>query len=128
MVKINRQNNPYKWVNLHLPIYGEGLSLIQKTPTLSFFLVKLLSIFKEKNARKSIWFSLYLEMEHGIKSKAIDVVFIVNKGDVGNFFLLDTQDIFSCTWIKLNYTLYLILISCICSNEPFRSFTFLVIL
>jgi len=55
MVKINRQNNPYKWVNLHLPVYGEALSYLQKTPTLSFFLVKLLSTFKEKNARKSIW-------------------------------------------------------------------------
>ena len=55
MVKINRQNNPYKWVNLHLPIYGEALSYMIKTSTLSFYLVKLLSTFKEKNARKSIW-------------------------------------------------------------------------
>jgi len=48
MVKINRQNNPYKWVNLHLPIYGEALSYMIKTSTLSFYLVKLLSTFKEK--------------------------------------------------------------------------------
>jgi len=32
MIKINRQNNPYKWVNLHLHIYGETPSYLQKTP------------------------------------------------------------------------------------------------
>ena len=55
MRKLRIRNNPYKWVNLNLPIYGEALSYIRKTPWLHFFFVKLLSIFKEKNARKNLW-------------------------------------------------------------------------
>ena len=55
MRKLKIRNNPYKWVNLSLPIYGETFCYKRKTPWLHFFFVKLLSIFKEKNARKNLW-------------------------------------------------------------------------
>jgi hypothetical protein len=55
MRKLRIRDNPYKWVNLSPPIYGEVFSYIRKTPSLYFFLVKLLSIFKEKNVRKNLW-------------------------------------------------------------------------
>ncbi len=55
MRKLKIRNNPYKWVNLSLPIYGEAFCNKRKTPSLHFFFVKLLFTFKEKNARKNLW-------------------------------------------------------------------------